>query len=259
MLLRRVLNWKMMKVLLMFLTRCRLQFRSGFTLAEVLITLGIIGVVSAITMPTLVTNCQKMITKVRVKKTFATLAQTTYMAEAEDGPVSTWDLDAGQSWEVARSFTEDYIAPYLKVAYKCPKNYNAANCNYQMYGLNGKKYSGVNNKTYRFYLVDGTFVAVWAFNMPSGNHPKRASIFIDINRPKGENKVGKDIFKLEYLIVSKTKTSDKIGKIAPAWIDESRKTLLSNKNEMCHKNQDGTACLAVIYKDGWEIASDYPW
>ena len=32
---------------------------SGFTLAEVLITLGIIGIVSALTIPTLINNYQK--------------------------------------------------------------------------------------------------------------------------------------------------------------------------------------------------------
>lgn len=38
----------------------------GFTLAEVLITLGVIGVVSAITIPTLITNHQKRQTVVKL-------------------------------------------------------------------------------------------------------------------------------------------------------------------------------------------------
>ncbi len=38
------------------------MYRKGFTLAEVLITLGIIGVVAAITIPSLITNYQKTVT-----------------------------------------------------------------------------------------------------------------------------------------------------------------------------------------------------
>ena len=46
---------------------------NGFTLAEVLITLGIIGVVAALTIPTLVANYQKKVTVTKVKKVYVTL------------------------------------------------------------------------------------------------------------------------------------------------------------------------------------------
>ena len=45
-------------------------FKFGFTLAEVLITLGIIGVISAMTIPTVLTNNQ---TKVRITQNAETL------------------------------------------------------------------------------------------------------------------------------------------------------------------------------------------
>ena len=43
------------------------KWRGGFTLAEVLITLGVIGVVAAVTMPTLVTNIQERVRKEQVR------------------------------------------------------------------------------------------------------------------------------------------------------------------------------------------------
>lgn len=46
------------------------QYR-GFTLAEVLITLGIIGVVAAMTLPTLISNYQKSVALNRLKQTYA--------------------------------------------------------------------------------------------------------------------------------------------------------------------------------------------
>lgn len=45
--------------------------KSGFTLAEVLITLGIIGTVAAMTIPTLMTNYQKQVWESKLKKIYS--------------------------------------------------------------------------------------------------------------------------------------------------------------------------------------------
>lgn len=47
----------------------------GFTLAEVLITLGIIGVVAAMTMPTLVSKYRQRALETAFKKTYSNLMQ----------------------------------------------------------------------------------------------------------------------------------------------------------------------------------------
>jgi len=57
--------------------------KSGFTLAEVLITLGIIGVVAAMTIPTLIANTNSAKFKSQFKKTLATLNQAALMGEAQ--------------------------------------------------------------------------------------------------------------------------------------------------------------------------------
>ncbi len=52
-----------------------LQKRQAFSLAEVLITLGIIGVVASLTMPTLVSNHKKAVLKSQFKKAFSSVSQ----------------------------------------------------------------------------------------------------------------------------------------------------------------------------------------
>ena len=47
-----------------------MQFRNGFTLAEVLITLGIIGIVAAMTIPTLIANTRSSQYRSRLKKQY---------------------------------------------------------------------------------------------------------------------------------------------------------------------------------------------
>jgi len=65
--------------------------KSGFTLAEVLITLGIIGVVAAMTIPTLIANTNSAKFKSQFKKTLATLSQAALMGEAQ------YELDYGSA------------------------------------------------------------------------------------------------------------------------------------------------------------------
>ena len=57
--------------------------RFGFTLAEVLITLGIIGVVAAMTIPTLIANTNGAKYRSQFKKTISTLNQAGLMAQAQ--------------------------------------------------------------------------------------------------------------------------------------------------------------------------------
>ena len=57
--------------------------RFGFTLAEVLITLGILGVVAAMTIPTLIANTNSAKFRAQFKKTLSTLNQAGLMAQAQ--------------------------------------------------------------------------------------------------------------------------------------------------------------------------------
>ena len=62
----------------------------GFTLAEVLITLGIIGVVSALTIPTLMNNYQTKEKSTKLKKFYSTMQQAMLMSTIDNGEVGEW-------------------------------------------------------------------------------------------------------------------------------------------------------------------------
>ena len=57
----------------------------GFTLAEVLITLGIIGIVSALTMPMLMQKYNNSVAETRLKKFYSTMNQAVLMAKNDFG------------------------------------------------------------------------------------------------------------------------------------------------------------------------------
>ena len=57
--------------------------KAAFTLAEILITLGIIGIVAAMTIPTLVSNYQKKVLKTQFTKKYAEISQAVLFAKSE--------------------------------------------------------------------------------------------------------------------------------------------------------------------------------
>ncbi len=101
--------------------------KKAFTLAEVLITLGIIGIVAAMTLPALIQNYKNHVVETRLKKFYSTINQLVLMSEAENGDKKTWwgDYKGGSldddgniiegSSEQLKWFNK-YFAPYLKGA-----------------------------------------------------------------------------------------------------------------------------------------------
>ena len=98
--------------------------KTAFTLAEVLITLGIIGVVAALTMPALVSNHRKKVAETRLAKFYSTMNQAIKMAEADYGDLSNWDVlqsgfnedaDGNQTTPKSLEWFNKYLKPYLKL------------------------------------------------------------------------------------------------------------------------------------------------
>ena len=73
--------------------RVGVKQKVAFTLAEVLITLGVIGVVAAITMPTLISNYQKHVTINRLKQTYTILYGAIKRSEADNGDLNLWNFE----------------------------------------------------------------------------------------------------------------------------------------------------------------------
>ena len=69
----------------------------AFTLAEVLITMTIIGVVAALTVPTMIQNYQEKATVAKLRTVYSTLNQAFYMAKTDKGSPETWDW--GTAWD----------------------------------------------------------------------------------------------------------------------------------------------------------------
>ena len=228
--------------------------KKAFTLAEVLITLGIIGIVAAMTIPTLITNYQKNITITRLKEVYSTFANVLLLAKAEHGDTQYWENAIGQSItnkETATTkFCEKYIIPYLSGAkihgYK--KLAEAGIDNYV--AMNGQAIANGNltsNTTDGYYIIELKNGQIIFINYGHDGNliMQLVSVYTDINgRINGPNAIGRDTFLFKYDL--------KKGRFIPYGYDERTHDYLK---QHCTKDAEWSSleCAALIMKDGWEI------
>lgn len=249
----------------------------GFTLAEVLITLGIIGVVAAITIPNLIANQQKKAIGSQIAEAQSILTQAVrqYTANTDEEGSSEFDTTLSP-----QAFAEKYFKPYLKIARICTRiedgcwktgDFNG------YYDLAGHK---MTNVPYSIVLNNGM---VLGFSKIDGTN--LVSIFVDVNGQSKRNVLGKDVFSFyPYNSANLCNTGTEKYKnikngIYPGGFDNcgtphvaySREELLTATNILrnCNKvglvayygNRPGlgAGCAAIIFKDGWKISNDYPW
>ena len=80
----------------------------AFTLAEVLITLGIIGIVAAMTMPVLIQKNRANVVETRLQKFYSIINQSITLAELDYGNKADWvSVDT-------QDFFDKYLKNYLK-------------------------------------------------------------------------------------------------------------------------------------------------
>jgi len=228
----------------------------AFTLAEVLITLAIIGVVAALTIPSVITNYKNQETATKLKKTFSTLANITNLAIAEHGPIKSWDIFGERhSGSAAKDFADKYMIPYLKVTKNCgyevQKGCWYEEGNYATW-LNGSQMitSEIESKVTKFVLSDGTFIMFQISENDATN--KIADIFVDINGFKKPNKVGRDIFVFRYIIL---KNGEPKGRLTTHGLKQKVKNIVNSSGNCCNTSESGLYCSGLIYLSGWKIPS----
>jgi prepilin-type N-terminal cleavage/methylation domain-containing protein len=158
--------------------------RIGFTLAEVLITLSIIGVVAALTIPSIINNSTDQQNLVKLKKEYSVLSQATAMLVSTDGSIDTSSVNA-------------LSTQYLKVMKLSPVN--TGNTDYYNY-----KQTSINTfPSFGYVLSDGS---IWRFltALPTDSSCTQAKhngsmrcgyVYMDVNgNTKGPNMIGKDFF-----------------------------------------------------------------
>ena len=170
----------------------------AFTLAEVLITLGIIGIVAAMTMPSLITAKQEKATISTIKKNYSIFANALLMAQNDNGELYTWGITKDAD---GLNLVSSNLKPYLKIIEDCgvgEKSDCAPGDNGKFKDLTGRKRTEdfSSSDYYSFRLNDGTAVAIQLKTKAEciSSESSCMNFYIDTNGKKYPNTLGKDIF-----------------------------------------------------------------
>ena len=165
----------------------------AFTLAEVLITLVIIGVIGALTVPALIQNTQKQEYVSALKKAYSTLSQASQQIIAEEGSPR---CDEG-GWACNYDSIHAAYKKHLNIAKECKNNKECFAPKYtELSPGRTETYNGFSNG---FVLTDGSSITFGNITEDCtsgywGNEPYCARIFVDVNGHKAPNKIGIDLF-----------------------------------------------------------------
>lgn len=232
----------------------------AFTLAETLITLTIIGVIAAITVPTLQVQHQKEQTIVQLKKAFSDISRAVVMARIDFGDPSSWDYTLNNN-----EFFNEYLFPFIQLSSQSIKDARDENITYKQ--TSGQVENGLlimRDQGKIVELASGCQIFTYPLAYSTDATMKRKCYAIDINGYRNPNKFGRDLFMFCIDGIQ--------GKVLPhSWDDQekpgqvkkrTRDQLLkgpSSFSYQCSKNARGMWCAALIMADGWQIKDDYPW
>ncbi len=237
-----------------------ISFKNGFTLSEVLVTIGIIGVVAGITLPSVIKKHQRKEAEVRLQKAYSIISQAFLRAQSKYGEIKDWT-----NWDDAEDILRQYIAPELNNVKIYSKT---ATSDRNMMCFEGKLFNGSSssgnavkvqyrwmtniyistpfliNNTASIKLTDGTCIGL---NNKNGGEDNSQLLFIDTNgSSQGPNIAGYDLF---FFVV----VENNIKPVGYNWTSYALTD--ASKTHACNPKSPagGMVCAAKVMSDSWKI------
>ena len=133
--------------------------KKGFTLAEVVLTLTIVGVIAAMTIPVMIHETNKKATIEQLKKSASTLNQAVYNATVTNGTVMSWNWSTKEG---VMDIMQKVVSPRLNVGYKCSGDIMGTNsqCTYPITSISDAEIANESFESKsRVILNDGSMIA----------------------------------------------------------------------------------------------------
>lgn len=224
----------------------QIKNKEGFTLAEVLITLGIIGIIATLTLPTVIGHYKKKEASSRLKKFYSMMSQAILLSENDNGPSREWsktyyitDEEGNYDNETNRNlvitYFDKYLKPYLKYI-EIEENPEDL-----------QDEETAQSAQIRVHFADGSYMNVY--------NGACTDLSFDVNGKRNPNILGKDIFK--FVICPKDKALVQCGgnKNWCAYCPgcNTREAALQRCKTL------GNYCGRLLMMDDWEFKEDYPY
>lgn len=238
----------------------------GFTLAEILITLGIIGVVAALTLPTLIANNQKIQYLVGLKKFYAAfnLGMKNYMVLTGCSDLTCTGFFDGNRSAAAWQTRADVEIPKIFKAARIYGYNNSELLNFAPKFMNNNPASDYFYHGYTIQTADGALIlfddqdndncTMYSAAAGSPNLKNACSdIYVDINGKKPPNIWGRDVY---WFILSNNgmlypfSGTDHHDVGGNRWTGYAPYCGVSGSSSL---PTEGDGCAARIMEEGWEM------
>lgn len=237
----------------------------AFTLAEVIIVLGIVGIISQMVIPPLIENAQKREYVASLKKVASELDEMLLNLTVDYG--CTGNLKATSLFDVGdtNAALGAAIAPYFKITKNCGAGASATGCwsNSTHQYFDGADTAGTDfdaSTGYKFITTDGMS---WVFSNDSGGCTTTSwgtsylsqvcgYVYVDVNGLKKPNSYGRDIFGF-YLSNGKGAQAVAYGTInsnnGTDWWNNGSANRCSSSST--GTDRQGKYCTGRIIEKGW--------
>ena len=204
--------------------------RPAFTLAEVLITIGIIGVVAALTLPALINNYEKSVVETRMQKFYTNINAALKLSIVDNGDMVDWTFP--QDYYDADG-SEKFFNTYLKNNLQYLKTVPRVTTSWPTNGIEVDLNDG------SAFVLSGTWITYY----PNANKKLRSGVdsFIFII-----NKNGNSVVPHGYDLKLNESTIKLVEDVSYSCNGKSRKAF-------------NRSCAAYIMQNGWKIPKYYPW
>ena len=237
--------------------------KKGFTLAEVLITLGIIGIIATMTIPTLMANYQKTIYATGLKEAYSIFNQALLnLTRDYDCPGDLACTGLLENKGYLLTLLPEAIVKYFKVVKNCGQTADqgclsdkvdlyydgtANNSNYDMDGMGWYSFITADGISFAIQMLDngGTSLSKGVTNDMTKVH---GQLIVDVNGPnKGPNYLGRDIFWF-FITNGHGAKIYPVGGADDGWFDTWQ-----NQHACQQINRDSHYCTGRIMDEGWQM------
>lgn len=215
----------------------RHSMHKSFTMAEVLITLGIIGIIAAMTLPGVMEGYEKKVTANKLKKFYTVMMQAILLSEKDNGELENWMPTKEQAFSAERF--ENWYNLYLDKHINSLKKEKLSSRFFQVTFLDGSGFAGYITSYESIHLMYCTDIKYCGTEKYDGRHS-----FLFTLTAKNRNK----------LIASNSSAQSKTRE---ELLDSCAKGNYDNPLESSKDRRHD--CARLIQVDGWEIKKDYPW
>jgi len=218
--------------------------KKAFTLSEVLITLGIIGVVAALTIPTVINKQNKVVVESHLKKFYSEVNQALNNYIAVNGDLEALKFNNGTaSFDENLRLVDMYLLKYIKYS-------KVEKCKISNFFQNAACVYLYNGDSFAFAAcsdgVDIPYCVKCDVNMDvTKENPKKKFWFQFNKRISGNG----NAFASQH----------SIDPYSMNW-NGTVEDLKNNSKYGCRKNNSRFEfCAKYIQQNGWKIPDDYPW